>query len=58
MIDRGAHVGDHLIVVERAHQAKSAGQIVVADDVVGLAKIKVGRDRDETFGRESIGDAS
>ena len=57
MIDRGAHVGDDLIVVDRAHQAKSAGQIVVADDVVGLAKIEIRGDGDETFGCEFIGDA-
>ena len=58
MIDCRAHVGDDLIVANRAHQAKRAGKIVVADYVVGLAKIKVRRNRDETLGRELVSDAS
>ena len=53
----GAHVGHDLIVLDRAHQAKGARQVVIADDVVGLAKIEVGRDRHETFRCKSIGDA-
>jgi hypothetical protein len=48
------HVRDDLIVLHSSHQAKRARQIVVADDVVGLAKIKVRRDRDKTFSRELI----